>query len=1370
MRIGILNSKIIVFVCILCFGSYFTKGQEITFKHIGTREGLSQSSVSSIVQDPLGRIWMGTRDGLNLYDGSSIKAFRPIRGDSTSLLGHFITKIVEDGEYLWVISRSGLSRLHIKTQRFERFPIIGQTSLVRYQGNILLGTNDGLFDLNIESKSVKKNTKYLAEGFIIQDFYADNLGNLWICTNEGLYLYFQKTNETKRILGVNSTNVFIDSKDRVWVGTYNNGVYLLDEYYNIHKHYQSGDSIFNLASNTIRDIEEDLSGNIWIGTFLGLSVIYPADNYAVKNYVHNENDFGSLSHNSILSITKDKQGGMWLGTYFGGVNYYHPEFNIFQTYPKASEGSKQKKALGFNVIGEIIEADNGDLFIATEGGGIDLYNRNARSFQHFKLNEERGQARMNINVKALLFMHDDTLLVGTHLAGLKKLNVKTGVHKTYLPVLGDSSTIPSNIVEEIIPYKKDLFLLGTKEGVILFNVRTETFSYFISDEIGSVFNKRVNCLLIDRFGVLWIGTMDQGLYAYDPQTQELKTYVSTNDLATIGSNNISYIYEDHFFRLWFGTHGGGLSLFNREGDTFQNFNIDNSDLSSNFIQGIEKSRQGNLWVSTSKGLSLFDLTNQRFYNLSEVNGFPSKEPNHRSIYLTSDGELFVGGIDGLVSFKEEDLFNRTNNFNLIFSSLEVNGQLVTPNDSTQILKHDFAFTDSIKLNPNQQFFTIHFAAGNYVSTRQFNYRYRLDDEHDWVNIQHQNSLTFSKLPPGTYNLRVQAMGSGMETVIGEASLFIAIQAPWYRSWYAILGYCIFLFLAVGTLLRIYKDRIRVVNELKSEQREKEQLQQLNQAKLTFFTHVSHEFKTPLTIIMGLLETVQEKPFEKGVNTKIKKSLDNVYRLDYLVNELMDFRRLEGGEKKLNLKRYVFNDLLRSVFDLFVETAKQKSICYELRLPPEEIYCVFDFRQLEKVYFNLISNAFKFVKDGKGEIIVEAWVENDQVYTSVKDNGIGINQEDIDKVFDPYYQVEQTQDDTFWKGSGIGLAITKEIVNLHNGNIKVDSRVNEYTVFYVGIPLLNGAEVPVEETAPTKKYAEAEELKGVATMISGDTTEENEGEVILKKDGQKILIVEDNKEVQRLIVDILGKEYDLLLCNNAKEGLDMAFKEPPELIISDIMMPGMPGTEMCAILKRNIETCHIPIILLTAKSSVEAQLEGFACGADIYIPKPFRADILKVRVKNVLQNRELIQKRFRSDPNMEVKEVASNSIDERFLERAKEVVEENISNPEFNVHDFADAMNLGKSKFYTKVKSITGQTPNEFILSVRLKKAAFYMMGDEDLTISEVAYSVGYNDPRYFSKSFRQFYGVSPSQYGKTIKDRMQQTSSGSTDDSKSDDV
>lgn len=1356
-----INLKVIVFILSLCGGSFIVNGQEISFKHIGTQEGLSQSSVSSVVQDSIGRIWMGTRDGLNLFDGASIKAFRPIRGDSVSLLGHFITEIIEDDDYLWIISRSGLSCMHIKSQRFERFHIGGQNSLIRYKGVILLGTNEGLFELDIKSKSFKKTTKYLIDGFIIQDFYADRHGNLWMGTNKGLYIYFPEVDETKQILGVNSTKVFRDSKDRTWVGTYSNGVYLLDSDYNVKKHFHSTDnSSFALVSNTIRDIEEDLAGNIWVGTFLGLSIIYPDDRYAVKNHVHDENDINSLSHNSILCITRDKQGGMWLGTYFGGVNYYHPDFNIFKTYPKVSEGERHE-SLGFNVIGEIIEADNGELLIATEGGGVDKYSRDIKSFHHYSLNQNNDAlARTNINVKALQFINEDILLVGTHLAGLKKLNLKTEELKTYLPIPGDSNAIPSNIVEEIIPYKKDIFLLGTKNGVVLFDSRTEAFSYFISDESGKVFDKRVNCLLIDRFGVLWIGTMDKGLYAYDPRTQELKTYLSSNDLSTISSNNISYIYEDHYFRLWFGTHGGGLNLYKRESDSFQIFNIENSDLSSNFIQGIEKSRQGNLWISTSKGLSLFDLHNQSFYNYSDRNGFPLKEPNHRSLYLTSDGELFIGGIDGLVSFKEKELFDRKSNFNLIFSSLEVNGEPIAPNDSTHILTRDFAFTDSIKLNPNQQFFTVHFSACNYVSTKHYNYRYRLEDGHDWIKIQSQNSLTFSKLPPGTYNLRVQAMSNDMETLIDEARLIIVIQTPWYRSWYSIIGYCIMAAFIVGTLLRMYRDKVHVVNELKFEQREKEQLRRLNQAKLNFFTNVSHEFKTPLTIILGLLETVLEKPLDKNSNLqKIKKSLDNVYRLDYLVKELLDFRRLEGGHENLKLKEYSFNDLIKNVFDLFVETAKQKAISYDLHLPPREIKFLFDYRQLEKVCFNLISNAFKFVKDEKGKIDVEVYAKDNHLITLVRDNGIGIKAEDMDKVFDPYYQVEQNKEGTFGKGSGIGLAVSKEIANLHNGKITVESVENEYTIFCMEIPLTKMHAEAVSGNEKLSKAVDLEDLKGITNLTSEvNILQDDEEWASPNKEGQKILIVEDNREVQGLIATILKTNYDLLLCNNAKEGLDMAFKESPDLIISDIMMPGMAGTEMCTILKRNIQTCHIPIILLTAKSSVEAQLEGFTCGADIYIPKPFRADILKVRVKSVLQNRALIQKRFRSDPNMEVKELTSNSMDEQFLEKAKEVVEENIENSNFSVQDFADAMNLGKSKFYSKIKSITSQTPNEFILSIRLKKAASYMVSNDDITVSEVAYSVGYKDPRYFSKSFRQFYGVSPSQYGKTIKVGNQQDS------------
>lgn len=1341
---------------LVCFGA---KGQEISFKHIGTQEGLSQSSVSSIVQDTIGRIWMGTRNGLNLFDGSFIKSFHPIRGDSTSLYGHFITDIVKDGEYLWVISKSGISRLRTSSQRFDRFEAEGQNCLIRYKGEILLGTNEGLFVLDGQSKSFKRTTKYLSSESIIQDFYIDDPGNLWMCTNEGLFIYYPALDKTKRVLGVNTTSIFIDSNKRIWAGTYNNGVYLLAKDLSITKHFKvSDDTAEGIISNTIRDIEEDASGNIWVGTFLGLSIIYPDNKYTIQNLTHNEDDVNSLSHNSILCITKDKQGGMWLGTYFGGVNYYHADFNIFKSYPKVSEGSRQE-SLGFNVIGEITEADNGELLIATEGGGVDKYIRTTETFHHYRLTAANNMLnRMNINVKALQFVDEDTILVGTHLAGLKKLNIKTGAFKTYLPASDDSSSIPSNIIEEIIPYKKDIFLLGTKEGVVTFNTKTEKFSYFIYDKAGELFNKRVNCLLIDRFGVLWIGTMDEGLFSYDPETEELKTYLSSNDLSTVSSNNISFIYEDHYFRLWFGTHGGGLNLYDRENDSFRSFNVENSDISSNFIQGIEKSRQGNLWVSTSKGLSLFDFNNKRFYNYSNENGFPLKEPNHRSIYLTSTGELFVGGIDGLVSFKEKELFTRENNFNLVFSSIEVNGQLIKPNDSTGILKRDFAFTDSIELSPNQQFFTIQFSACNYVSTKQYNYRYKLEQgQTDWINIQNQNSLTFSKLLPGRYNLRVQAISNDVEAVIDEAGLIITVLGPWYSRWYAIIGYTVLIILVLGSLLRMYRARIQTVNALKSEQREKEQIQQLNQAKLQFFTNISHEFKTPLTIIMGLLETVSDKVTDKSINLqKVRKSLDNVYRLDYLVNELLDFRRLEIGRKSLKLKEHSFNNLIRNVFDLFSETAKHKMIKFELHLPSDDMTFLFDYRQLEKVFFNLLSNAFKFVKEQEGSITVEMYRQDERVITLVRDNGSGIGKEDIEKIFDPYYRVEQGDTGTFGKGSGIGLAISKEIVSLHGGSIMAKSVENEYTEFRVEIPI----EESKHENPPEKEEKEnSDSIIGDLKVIPNLLHEEQEisdiGEQgVSQKGNARVLIVEDNKEVQNLIIDIIKHDYDIVLSSNGKEGLEMAVKESPDVIITDVMMPEMSGTEMCAVLKRNIETCHIPVILLTARSSVEAQLEGFACGADIYVPKPFHADILKVRIKNVLRNRELVQNRFRSDPNMEIKEVVSNTVDEQFLEKAKTVVEENIENSDFSVQDFAEAMWMGKSKFYAKIKNITGQTPNEFILSNRLKKAALYLMKDGDITVSEVAYRVGYKDPRYFSKSFRQYFGVSPSIYGKAGKEEI----------------
>ncbi|SHF56541.1 Two component regulator propeller [Mariniphaga anaerophila] len=1319
--------------------------QNISFQHLGINEGLSQNSVSSIVQDSLGRLWIGTRDGLNIFDGTTVESLRPIRGDSTSLLGHFVTDIVKDGASLWVVTKNGLSHLNIKTLKFTQYPITDCETVLPYRGEILVGTKSGLYKLNTCTKQLSPYSQILNGKFNLQHLYTDQSGLLWIGTVQGAYLYSPHQNKATRVLGKNTKYLFSDSQKRTWAGTYNDGIYLLDNKQQIIKHFtHKKEEPSSIINNIIRDINEDTNGNIWVGTLEGLSII-DGGNYSVTNYSHKNNDPSSLSHNSILCILRDNQGSMWLGTYFGGINYYNPSFAIYNKYTSKLNINSESN-IGFNIIGEMLEDDDNNLWIASEGNGVDCYSREHKTFTHYPLSI-KPLAQIPTNVKALTFLDKTHLMIGTHLGGLIVLNTKTGSFKTYLPDNENEYSISGNIIEDIIPFG-DVFLLGTNKGVETFDPKTEKFSHLIIDAATSQpFTKRITCLYEDSYGVLWIGTLEQGLYAYHKEKKKLKAYKSSStDLSTISSNNISCVYEDHYFRLWFGTHGGGLNLYNKEQDSFSALNVSNSNIPSDFIQGIKKSKQGNIWVATTKGLSILEVDNRHFINYSTQNGFPLGELNHRALYLTNDGEVFAGGINGLVSFKEEALLKQSNHFNTIFSSLKVNGERISPNDSSDILKEDLPYTKSIRLKSSQNSFTIQYSACNYISTSKSNYRYKLENLHDnWINAGNNTTLSFSKLPPGEYNLRVQSIDNDETTIIDDDNLKIIVEPPIYLTWYAFLLYIsVSAGLAWG-LNKLYRARLKITSQLKSELQEKEQIKKMNKAKLNFFTNISHEFRTPLTLINGTLEAIQENKNTSPQNLElVNKTLINTKRLNNLIDELLDFRKLEYGKSVLKVSQVEINGFLEEIFKVFKDNAQFRNISYQLNPLSSNSSIWIDSRQMEKVFFNIISNAFKFVTDKSGKIKIEAVEHKKHVDILVSDNGTGISSEEIDNIFDPYFQGKYSNPQKNRIGSGIGLAFSKSIIDEHKGRISVTSLLGEGTT--VKISILKGnshfSENVLVENPENIVFSKTGNQISSIPKHKAKLTQAPEN-------AHTILIVEDNKDVQDLLYYMFCPDYKIITADNGKEGLDIAIEKQPDLIISDVMMPVMSGTEMCSILKRNIDTSHIPIVLLTAKAAPKYHIKGLETGADDYISKPYNGKILKTRIKSIIHNRMLIQQKYKFGSHLKISEVTSSVIDQKLLTKVESIITNHIDDPEFNVQDFAEEMNLSRSKLYQKIKGLTGQTPNDLILSMRLKKAAELLTEPaNDFTVADVAYKVGYTDPRYFSKSFKSHFGVSPTKYGK----------------------
>ncbi|TLX76044.1 response regulator [Labilibacter sediminis] len=1312
--------------------------QNIAFEYLGLKEGLSQVSVTSIMQDEVGRIWIGTRDGLNVYDGDQIKTFRPVRGDNNSLLGHNIRVLQGDGNYIWAATYNGISRLDTRTLVFEQFPFNGVLSLLPYEGKLLLGTSRGLFELNADTKSFVLRGDIFDKNCAIKYLTTDNAGMLWICSDEGLFKYNNTSKVTAEILGNRANTVFTDSQKRIWVGTEGEGVILLNRQHDVIKHFKHEDNDKTIANNIIRDIKEDSQGNIWVGTFLGLSIV-DSRSFEVQSYMQSDEAHNALSHNSVYCIMRDKQGTMWIGTYFGGISYYNPDFHVYKRYAVRQD---HPQGVNYHVIGKMLEDKFNNLWIATEGGGLDYLNRTTKTFKHYKHSEGQKGLSHN-NVKSLYMAKDGRLLIGTYLGGFNVLDITTERFLNFKHDPQDSTSLPSNVINSIIKFKDD-YLLGTHNGIVKFNLQKLSFEPFILDkETKALIGDVIFCLFEDSFGKLWIGTERNGLCVYDTETNKLKRYIKDNTGSGISSNTINCIFEDHQFRLWIGTLGGGLNQYIRKQDQFINYSRLTHQLPSDFVYGIQESRYGNLWVATSKGLVRFDVENNRFYSHEQGNGFPLEELNEGSLCLTSDGEVFVGGINGLISFKEEDMLKKSSDFSLLFTTLYVNNNEVLPNDETKLLTNDLVYTDKIVLEPEQDVFTVNYSACNYISTNQSRYEFKLENfNKSWVKAGNQTSVTYTNLDPGTYNLKVRVLNSVDDNVVDTRSMQIIVNPPFYKTWYAYMLYVAALIGIVVFLNQIFLSRVRLEDSLKVEKREKEQIKDMNQSKLRFFTNISHEFRTPLTLITGTLEAILEDTKTSARNYKKLLTINNnAIRLNNLITELLDFRKMEQGFLKLKVTEYKLAGFLDEIYQSFVEYAHHHQVEYDFKTPPSALALWFDGQQMEKVFYNLISNAFKVVEEHKGKVIVEVIEQDAYVDIVISDNGPGMPKEDVEKIFDRFYQIDKVSGKTTGQGSGIGLSLCKGIIKEHHGQVLVDSAEGEGTSFTVrlkkGNKHFNEDELTKEKPTVVSDHV---------TLVEPDVQLEEEEFIGAGEGAPTLLLVEDNAEARAMIKDIFSSQYKILEAEDGSVGLQLALDQQPDLIISDVMMPNMSGTQMCAKLKRNIQTCHIPIVLLTARTAMEYKIEGVETGADDYITKPFNIKLLRARVKNLLQNRIIVKQKFKQDPQADIKELAHNSIDQKLLEQAQAIVEEHIDDTEFDVNDFAKALSLGRTRLYSKIKGVTGQTPNDFILSIRLKKSAEMLLSNPEMNVSEIAYAVGFSTPRYFSRCFRERYGVTPSKY------------------------
>ena len=1084
-------------------------GQNITFNHLTTDDGLSQFSVNSLYVDENGILWIGTREGLNRYNGDDIQTYKLQKNNPNSLFCNTVSRITgnHNGK-IYLLCTEGVAEFNLATQKFTTL-IQGNINSIYYNDGLFIGKKNEIYRYNEETGNFDLYYQLPDRNLEIVCIHI-NKDVLWLgTTTNGVYcLNIDKKELTHPIQKGNITSFYQDSESELWIGSWEEGLFRVKADGTIENFKYNAKDPHSLSSNFVRACCEDNLGNIWIGTFNGLNR-YNKITGLFQNHTANDTQADGLTHSSIWCIVKDNQGTLWLGTYFGGVNYFNPEYEIYTRY---SYSSNEKKGLSNPVVGRTIEDRDGNLWIGTEGGGLNYYNRRTREFKWYRPQEGRNSISHN-NVKALYYDADKEIIwIGTHLGGLNKLDIRSGHFTHYRMEEGNPNTLPSDIIRDIIPYKS-LLIIATQNGVCLFDPANGQCQQLFKDSKEGKSIKMVADVTFDSEGTLWIAATGEGVFSYRFDTCRLTNYRhdATNP-NSLSNNNVNNITQDSKGNLWFSTSGSGLDLYRPATNDFENFDKERNGLASDCIYETQESpSSGKLLLITNEGFSIFNYKNKTFNNYSAENGFPLTAVNENALCVTCDGEIFLGGIQGMISFHEMELNFTPKPYKIILSRLIVNGREISVGDKTGILQHSLCHTGEITLNADQSMFSIEFATSNYIPANKDDIIYRLEGfSNEWTSTRGLHTITYTNLNAGTYTLLIKPEGKD-ENLCPQAQLTIHVLPPYYKTTLAYFIYIIITGAVLWYLIRAYKSKIKLRESLKYEQKHIQDVEALNQSKLRFFTNISHEFRTPLTLIVAQVETLlQLQNFTPAIYNKILGIYKNSIQLRELITELLDFRKQEQGHMKIKVSPHNIVNFLYENYLLFLEYASAKQINFNFEKETDELEVWYDQKQMQKVINNLLSNAIKHTEK-EDTITLSVKEERNNVIICVKDTGSGIDAKEIDKIFDRFYQIEPTgSTDAGKSGTGIGLALTKGIIELHHGSIRVESELGKGTSFIVTLRLGNEffTEEQINRNPDCVHQIEISKSEADAFL----KTELEENAPIKRIPDAKLLIVEDRKSV------------------------------------------------------------------------------------------------------------------------------------------------------------------------------------------------------------------------------------------------------------------
>lgn len=1349
--------------------------QSHSVKKLGIEQGLSNNYVVSITQDKQGFLWFATEEGLNKFDGTRFITYykNDLPHNNQGITGNELNRVYADSKrpIIWIATqRDGLNAYNYDEQTFTAYQHNPENphSLITndvtdispstqnddglwvstyYRGIEYLNINNGQFTHYNRSTvpSLPSNQTWTVLDGGDNNLYIGHVGSgfsIFSLKDKSVKNFQNETGNPTSLPGNDVFCIIKDANGNIWLGT-NNGLALYnaanDNFITFRNN--KNDKYATLCSR-ILSIRQLKDNRLWIASELnGIAILNLKQGMFLSpeelsiEYIQEGDDSRSLSNASARCIFQDSFDNIWIGTWGGGINFISSKPPLFTTL-SYSPIPNNENSLNNKVASSLCMDRQGRIWIGTDGGGINVFEGEKRIAIYKK---ESGDIPSNF-ILASLQDSKGNLWFGSYQGGISYYDSRNRRFRS-ISLMGQSNLDVRTIYEDA----QHNIWVGYSGGIVVLNPLTMKIIQHYNTDNSELHSDFIRSIAQDEKGRFWIGTFGDGLGIYTPNLQKIKTFTQRDGFC---SNTINQIIQDKQKRMWIGTGEGLVCFLSTDELNYKTYQRKDGLINTN-ICAITEDKKGNIWFSNNKGISCYVTNKGCFYNYDHSDDVPAGSFSSSCVTQSKNGQIYFGSINGVCCFNPDITMNEQPAPAAVVTEMKILGRLSNLENNDMII--NLSKGQNVELSHAQNSFGLTFNVQNYSLVNQVEYVYMLKGlENSWYTVNENNSVTFRNIPPGKYEFLIKARIHNQKWPEEATSLTIRINPPLWLTWWAKLIYILVSISITYLILHAYKKKLDLESLYTLEKKKHEQEQELNQERLRFYTNITHELRTPLTLILGPLEDMQK---EASLPAKQAQKLSVIHqsalRLLNLINQILEFRKTETQNKKLCVSKGNIAPLIYEIGLKYKELNQNTKIDFRIQIEKEEMFLFFDKEIITIVLDNLISNAIKYTEQGCVTLSLHQTMRNEVAYTEIKvsDTGYGISAEALPHIFDRYYQESGKHQAS---GTGIGLALVKNLVTLHEGEIRAESIQNEGSTFYISLL--------TDNIYPNALHADSTEP--VQEEMNQNTELEYSQEATLDTSKPILLIVEDNEEIQKYIVESFTDSFEVITANNGEEGKQQALSRIPDIVVSDIMMPVMDGITLCKQLKDDVRTSHIPIILLTAKDSLQDKEEGYEVGADSYLTKPFSASLLRSRINNLLDSRKKLVAQFQaqSTPGSQIdlseKRIviaeALSKLDNEFIEKITLLIEENLSSEKIDINYLSDKMCMSGSTLYRKMKALTGLSTNEYIRKVKMENAERLLL-EGKFNISEIAYKVGMNSTGYFRQCFKEEFGLSPSDYLKQIK-------------------